>query len=47
MAFMKVFLINFFKAYTVDSKLKYDEITLDMIPTLIVTQKYMISIKRR
>jgi cytochrome P450 family 4 len=47
MAFMKIFLINFFKAYSVESKLKYDDITLDMIPTLMISQKYRISIKSR
>jgi cytochrome P450 len=47
MAFMKVFVAHFFRAYTIDTGLKYDEITIDMIPTLVVSQKYMLSVRKR
>lgn len=47
MAFMKIFIAHFFKEFTIDSNLKYDEINFDMIPTLFVSQKYMISLRKR
>ncbi|KAG5684357.1 hypothetical protein PVAND_013592 [Polypedilum vanderplanki] len=47
MAFMKTFLINFLRAYKISSTLKFEDLTLDMVPTLIISQKYMIKIENR
>lgn len=47
MLLMKVYLINFFRNYTVDTRLKYDEITLTFAPSICITQKHMIEIKKR
>lgn len=47
MLLMKVYLANFFRQYTVDTRLKYDEITLSLAPSIIIDQKHMITIKNR
>jgi cytochrome P450 len=47
MMFMKIFLIHFFKAYTVETRLKYEDLTIDMTPLMLLSQGYMISIKER
>ncbi|KAG5684358.1 hypothetical protein PVAND_013593 [Polypedilum vanderplanki] len=45
--FMKIFLAKFFKTYTVDTKLKYEDISLEMTPTMVIAQKYMVTLKKR
>lgn len=47
MVLMKVYLANFFSKYTVDTRLKYDEITLSLAPSITIDQKHMITIKDR
>lgn len=47
MLLMKVYLANFFRTYTVDTRLKYDDLTLTFAPSITITQKHMIEIKRR
>jgi cytochrome P450 len=47
MIFMKVYLANFFRHYTVDTHLKFDEITLTFAPSIMFNQKHMISIAKR
>lgn len=47
MVLMKVYLANFFRHYTVDTRLKYDEITLTFAPSIVINQKHMVEIKKR
>lgn len=45
--FIKIFLIHFFKYYTVSSSLKFEELEVEMAPTLNISQGYMMNIKKR
>ncbi|KAG5681840.1 hypothetical protein PVAND_011248 [Polypedilum vanderplanki] len=47
MIFMKIFLIHFFKNYTIDTKQEFKDINFDIIPLMIISQGYMINIQKR
>jgi cytochrome P450 family 4 len=47
MIFMKIFIVNFFARFEVDTSMKYDEIQLQMMPTLSFLNGYPVKIKSR
>ncbi|KAG5681841.1 hypothetical protein PVAND_011249 [Polypedilum vanderplanki] len=47
MLFKKAFLIHFLRAFEVNTKLKFNELKVNMTPTVAIEQNYMISIKKR
>lgn len=47
MLFMKIYIANFFRHYTVDTRLKYEELTLMFAPSISILQKHMITINKR
>ena len=47
MIFMKIFVVSFFKEFTVDTSLRLEELRVKIAPTLHVKQGYRVSVKRR
>ncbi|CAG9810053.1 unnamed protein product [Chironomus riparius] len=47
MIVIKTFLINFFRAYKIDTTLKYENLKIEMSVVLTILNRYMISIKKR
>lgn len=47
MFFMKVYLSHFFQNYTIDTSLKFDEIELNLAPSIVFEKKHMVTIKKR
>lgn len=45
--FIKIFLIHFFKNYNVSTSLKFEELEVEMTPTLNIAQGYKIQIQER
>ncbi|KAG5666300.1 hypothetical protein PVAND_017851 [Polypedilum vanderplanki] len=47
MTFMKIFIVNFFKEFEIETSLKYEEMDVKVLPTITVTQGFPIKIKKR
>lgn len=47
MFFMKVYLSNFFRNYTVDTSTKLEDIKLTFAPSIVFENKHMVTLKKR
>jgi cytochrome P450 len=47
MYFMKIFIVTFFKSYEVDTSLRFNDIDVQLTPTLNIIQGYKISVRER